>query len=260
MAKYTIEEIKKKTLKPMNGFFEVMVTDRLSPYLVWIFANFTKITPNQISALGGLFVFICGYLFWKGMFGLGALSFFLAFFLDAIDGKVARITNNMKKIGIIYEGVFDLLRVFVPLLGITYGYYNLTNDFSIFFWSLVSLFSNYFFMFFGLFTIFKIRLAEENLNIEVICGKTNNTDIAREGTILKIRQWLNKRRLELQYITSEQEWMFFIIFPLLSLYYGAIFIKYGLIIGAISMLLWISFRYFIFVRRNRNVRYRRIKF
>lgn len=251
--KYTIKEIKEKTLKPLNGIVQVLITDRISPYFVWFLANYTKITPNQISWLGILFIFITGYIFYQGNFVLGGIFFFVTFFMDTIDGKLARIKNMGTKVGLLIEGTSDKLRVFVPLLGLSLGYYKLTNDYTIFPIALTALFANLLFDFTGLFMLLKTKLVEENPNIKIEGeAKTNKT--TKTGKIGKLRSWLNKHRLELQICGTEQEHLMMTLFPIIS-FIDIKLVKYGLIIGTVMILAWISLKDFIFWKRNRYVKY-----
>ena len=245
----------------MNGFFEVLLFDRTTIYIVWLLANFTKITPNQVSMFGALFIPLGAYFFWNAHLVIGAICMFINIFLDATDGKLARITNNMSKMGIIYEGNFDLLRVFLFILGLTFGYYGVINDISIFFWGFFALYSNYFFMFLGIFTIFKIRAAEENPKLRILGEPKTLKQIsksARVGLVGKLKTWLNERRLELQFITTEQEMIFFIIFPLLAVFFGFEYVKYGFITGSLIMIFTQLVKYYFFYKRNKHIKYERI--
>jgi hypothetical protein len=61
MKKYSLTEIK-KTLKEKDAFSTVFFVDPIAIRLLYVIANYTKITPNYItliSLLFGIFALIC---------------------------------------------------------------------------------------------------------------------------------------------------------------------------------------------------------
>lgn len=67
------------------------------------------ITPNQVTAVSGLLVLVCMWLFAHGLFGLGMLCAWLMTFLDTVDGKLARVTLTSSPLGNIFDHGIDLI-------------------------------------------------------------------------------------------------------------------------------------------------------
>lgn len=67
------------------------------------------ITPNQVTSLSLVLVFIAGLLFHRGSFALGLLAAWGMTFLDTVDGKLARVTVNSSQFGNIFDHAIDLI-------------------------------------------------------------------------------------------------------------------------------------------------------
>ena len=67
------------------------------------------ITPNMVTLVGALMVFLAFWCFLKGQFGLGLVAAWLMTFLDTVDGKLARTTLTSSKWGDVFDHGLDLV-------------------------------------------------------------------------------------------------------------------------------------------------------
>ncbi|MGE3873337.1 MAG: CDP-alcohol phosphatidyltransferase family protein [Parvibaculaceae bacterium] len=67
------------------------------------------ITPNMVTLLGAVLVFLAFWLFLQGYFGLGLAAAWLMTFLDTVDGKLARTTLTSSKWGDVFDHGLDLV-------------------------------------------------------------------------------------------------------------------------------------------------------
>lgn len=89
-----------------------LVTKHLWPRPAFIVTRFLAplgITPNAVTLLGALMVFLAFWLFLKGQFGLGLVAAWLMTFLDTVDGKLARTTLTSSKWGDVFDHGLDLI-------------------------------------------------------------------------------------------------------------------------------------------------------
>ncbi len=67
------------------------------------------ITPNQVTAVGAVAMFIAFYLFLHGHYAIGLMFAWLMTFLDTVDGKLARTTLTSSFWGDIFDHGIDLV-------------------------------------------------------------------------------------------------------------------------------------------------------
>jgi phosphatidylglycerophosphate synthase len=89
-----------------------IVTKRLWPvpafYVTRALAE-TSITPNMVTALAALLVFVAFYCFLYGLYLPGIIAAWLMTFLDTVDGKLARTTLTSSKWGDVFDHGIDLI-------------------------------------------------------------------------------------------------------------------------------------------------------
>ena len=73
------------------------------------FCAWLKLTPNMVTTLSLIFMFIAMYFFWQGQWALGFLTGWFMTFLDTVDGKLARTTMTYSSWGNIYDHGIDLV-------------------------------------------------------------------------------------------------------------------------------------------------------
>src|SRR6476661_3389268 len=78
----------------------------------------TKITPNQVTALGFLLNVVAAVLVGYGHFVAGALVMLAGGVLDLIDGALARLTKRATAFGSVFDAVMDRYAEGVVLFGL----------------------------------------------------------------------------------------------------------------------------------------------
>jgi phosphatidylglycerophosphate synthase len=89
-----------------------LITKHLWPRPAFVATRFLAprgITPNMVTLLGALMVFLAFWFFLKGQFGLGLVAAWLMTFLDTVDGKLARTTLTSSKWGDVVDHGLDLI-------------------------------------------------------------------------------------------------------------------------------------------------------
>jgi phosphatidylglycerophosphate synthase len=69
----------------------------------------TSITPNVVTALAAVLVFVAFYCFLYGHYLPGLIAAWMMTFLDTVDGKLARITLTSSKWGDVFDHGIDLI-------------------------------------------------------------------------------------------------------------------------------------------------------
>lgn len=67
------------------------------------------ITPNMVTALSLVMVFLALWLFSEGMFWPGLVAAWIMTFLDTVDGKLARVTLTSTKFGNWFDHLIDMI-------------------------------------------------------------------------------------------------------------------------------------------------------
>lgn len=126
--KYSIKEIK-RIRHPKNPPASFLIFDPISIWLTWLLANFTRITPNQISIIILLLGFFAMWCFFQGTapyLVLGALLLLLTAILDYTDGKIARLKNQTSALGMFLEGPINI--PYLSIFALSYGQARVTNQ------------------------------------------------------------------------------------------------------------------------------------
>jgi len=122
---FTLDDVR-ATYKPRDAWWTVFLVDPYTSHLVRFTANRTRITPNQLSVSALVLGFVAAGLFWTAdtwALIAGALVFHLAFVLDCMDGKIARLKGTGSVLGGWLDYIFDRIRVFVCALALFGGQY-----------------------------------------------------------------------------------------------------------------------------------------
>jgi hypothetical protein len=112
MQKYSIQDIE-KTFKE-KSWWAMIANLTPSKYVTYFIANYTSLTPNQVTLISFILAIISGVAFWFGYFILGAFLYQLSYIFDIVDGSLARI----KKISSAYGAFLDVFTDWIkaPLL------------------------------------------------------------------------------------------------------------------------------------------------
>jgi len=128
--RYSFEEVK-DSAKLIDAWWTVKVIDPIAFRLTYLFANYTRSTPNQISLFALIFGLASAYFFLKGDYlnlVLGAVTMELSFVFDCVDGKIARLKKTGTKFGAYWDFIQDRLVQFVALFALIWSQYQLTGN------------------------------------------------------------------------------------------------------------------------------------
>jgi phosphatidylglycerophosphate synthase len=67
------------------------------------------LTPNMVTSIGLVLVFVAMWAFWNGHYGWGLAAAWVMTFLDTVDGKLARVTMQSSKFGDFFDHSIDLV-------------------------------------------------------------------------------------------------------------------------------------------------------
>jgi len=120
--KYTLQQVNEKlVLRSWWASFGVLP---LANRLVVLVCNYTDLTPNQITAVSSVFRLLSALCFLGGSrWGMvaGALSYYLAYVIDCVDGPVARLKGKSSTSGRYFDHLSDLVGDLFILAALGYG-------------------------------------------------------------------------------------------------------------------------------------------
>ncbi|AQS57120.1 CDP-alcohol phosphatidyltransferase family protein [Novibacillus thermophilus] len=157
-GKYTLSDVH-STYKAKDAWWTVLFVDPIASRLVVPVANYTNITPNQISIVSFIVGMIAAYSFYVGSTDAlltGAILYHISFILDCMDGKIARLKGNGSMFGVLLDIMLDHIRVIVCGVALTVGQFQLTGDHTFLFLALLFMFV-YFFRHYNALTLYKLR-------------------------------------------------------------------------------------------------------
>ena len=143
------------TVKYYYSYNEIINNDRkgswwehiiLGPFVhgsTWLFANYIRFSPNQITFTSFIFGILSAYSFLQGTgryLIIGALLYEISFILDCTDGRIARLKNLCSRFGAYLDFMSDTTKYFFIIFCLIYGQYLLTNDSSLFLYGFIFIF------------------------------------------------------------------------------------------------------------------------
>lgn len=114
LTRTPIAEIRQRTYKSRDAWWTVLLVDPIAVHIVRWVAPYPRITPNLISVVAftfGLGAAVCFLFATPGWLVAGALLFHVAFILDCVDGKVARLNGTGTVFGAWLDYMMDRVRV-----------------------------------------------------------------------------------------------------------------------------------------------------
>lgn len=123
MAQCSLEDVKSCVRGSYRYWSGLLYIDYLAVRITWLFANFTKLTPNQVTLIH--------FLIRLGAFGafshgtrisliIGALSYQISIILDDVDGKLARVKGMSSPSGKYFDHMCDAIGDFLCLAALLY--------------------------------------------------------------------------------------------------------------------------------------------
>ena len=111
---YSVKEIKQAATRKREAWWMVLVMNRIAVRLLWVIANYTKATPNQITTISLILSIPSAFCFLQNTFVysiIGAFLFETAFLFDCMDGKLARLRGSSSNFGAYYDLTVDRFRI-----------------------------------------------------------------------------------------------------------------------------------------------------
>lgn len=94
--------------KGVTDFVTLYLWPRPARAVTRICANL-GLTPNMVTSIGLVLVFVAMWAFWHGHYGWGLVAAWVMTFLDTVDGKLARVTMQSSKFGDFFDHSIDLV-------------------------------------------------------------------------------------------------------------------------------------------------------
>jgi phosphatidylglycerophosphate synthase len=126
-----IDDIRQRTYKSRDAWWTVLLVDPVAVHLVRFVAPYRWITPNVLSVLAfilGLASAACFAMQDRWWLVAGALFFHLAFVVDCMDGKIARLNGTGTMFGVWLDFILDRVRVVLCTVALMGGQYARTGD------------------------------------------------------------------------------------------------------------------------------------
>ncbi|MEU4162822.1 CDP-alcohol phosphatidyltransferase family protein [Actinoplanes sp. NPDC026670] len=239
----SLAEVRERTYKRRDAWWTVWLVDPLAGPLVRLVAPWKWATPNFLSLSAfavGLGAAAC---FWQGEYPwllAGALLFHLAFVLDCMDGKIARLNGTGSIFGTWLDYVFDRLRVVTCSLALFGGQWHLTGN-TVYLWLATLVIFLDMFRYLNALQMQKVKLSMkekllestgiaatdyvEETDDEVVepgDEETARVDVhgdfrKRFGLFLQVRNFLLRQRIRVHLFSGIEFMMFvFIVGPLIN--------------------------------------------
>src|SRR5690242_7397376 len=126
MRRIPLHEVRRRTCKPLDSWWTVLLVDPYATRLVRLVAPWRRVTPNRLTALAavsgvGAAVCFAGPGRWWPV--AGALLFHCGFVADCMDGKIARLRDEGSLFGGWCDFMLDRLRAIVCAAALMGGQY-----------------------------------------------------------------------------------------------------------------------------------------
>jgi len=117
------EDVYSTVYRKINRIFAMKLAEKI--------ANNTKITPNQLTFMPLFLYIITAILFYvhkQPYLIFGGVVFLLSYFMDQLNGSLARIKNMANDFGSWLDGISDTFGLTLVYFGATFGVYNISKD------------------------------------------------------------------------------------------------------------------------------------
>lgn len=118
----TLLEIKKKTINYYASWWTILVIDPIAFRIVWLLQRAApKISPNLITSCSLVVGCLSAWQLASANYLIGGILYEIAFLLDCIDGKMARLQNNTSPFGAFFDGFVNSIVYALSLIGLGYS-------------------------------------------------------------------------------------------------------------------------------------------
>lgn len=238
MQRIPLQEITDRTAKRRDAWWTVLLVDPLAIRLVRLIYPYRWITPNLLSSFAfvlGLGAAACFLMQDRWWLVAGALLFHLAFVIDCMDGKIARLNGTGTIFGVWFDFIFDRVRVVICAIALFGGQYSRTGDVA-WIWLAAAVIGIDFFRYLNGSQVGKIK---SSLNAQLAEARGDRPDLpsadeeesdpddakqeapgpieGEGGTYLRIRNRLLRNRIRIHLFSGiEYEMTVFIVGPLIG--------------------------------------------
>jgi phosphatidylglycerophosphate synthase len=176
MIRYSFTKIRKDSRSTYFAWVHLLIYYNLSLPVVWVIANFTNLTPNNVTMIHFVIRLITVYPFYLGSpdaLRIGGILVLICTVIDVADGRLARLKNQMSPLGAYMDPMLDSIGDFLIMAALTYSQVVLTNDLS--------------FMFLGMsFVFMNLFVSTENMHLALIRQKIIINDDYKSKSISKV--------------------------------------------------------------------------
>jgi len=248
MTKYTLDELRKTEKTRSLPIWYRIIIYPISMRVLWIVANYTKLTPNKITIISFIFGIFSAFSFLQGTriyLVIGAFLFETSYLFDCVDGKLARLKRLESGLGRYLDSMLDQTRIFFVVLCLVYGQYLLTRDVHYFLFGItyIFLYLIHWISQYECYIIKKKFYKEEKVDTNFIEDTQNKFPF-----IQKTKAYFDSKRISIFMSFGEADALAFFIFPILMQ------IKLGLLLGSAILFENILMEaYFIFMKGRSSV-------
>lgn len=129
-GRYSLADVR-GSVHSIDSWWTRYFIDPVAVRLTWVFANFTRVSPNTITLMTLPLIFVSAFFFLRGTRAdmiIGAIVYEFNFALDCVDGKLARLTKQTSKLGAFSDLYLDSWNVVINLSALVWGRYVQTGD------------------------------------------------------------------------------------------------------------------------------------
>lgn len=236
--KLSFSQVKQHAYKKENTFYHVFITEPLTVPILYVIQNVSWLTPYVVSYIGVILLLFSTWAFFTGQLLLGAGLYFLGYFADSLDGKLARIRGIASKLGGFNDTLVDLYKQLVVTFGLSWYVFNSVSDplqrfISMFvLMGYVALVGIY-----GALVATGYGLNNNKQIMNIIVEKESKRSQKNQSLFVTVKLFLKRHRLRLGYTTAETNAATFILGPILAAFFGVTYIFYGYILAIVMILL-----------------------
>ncbi|MGE0201230.1 MAG: CDP-alcohol phosphatidyltransferase family protein [Candidatus Melainabacteria bacterium] len=124
MPQYSVQDIRRLGYKSRNSWWGYFFLHPVATRVLWVIANYTSLRPEVVCVMGLLIGFVAVPFFMLGTRDallVGALIAFVSNLFDAMDGKLARLKNQVTPFGGYLDSLSDVLKHTAYLLALSAG-------------------------------------------------------------------------------------------------------------------------------------------